>query len=78
MSRQLERLIERHKRGIARKQYGRNFGENISSIKDKYEYKHRKSLHHYSISLENAEKIEELEDEFLDLGDNSKNVPDDD
>jgi len=78
MSRQLERLIERHKRGIARKQYGRNFGENISSIKDKYEHKHGKSLHHYSISLENAEKIEELEDEFLDLGDNSKNVTDDD
>ena len=74
MSRQLERLIERHKSGIARKQYSCNFGENINPIKDKYEYKLRKSWRHYSISLKEVQKIEEAEDQFLNLEDNIEDI----
>jgi hypothetical protein len=74
MSKQLDRLIKRHQNGIARNHYSRDFKEDASSVEDKHEYRRKRSWHHYSTLLEEAQAFEKAEDEFLDLGDNPQDI----
>ncbi len=76
MNKQLDKLIKRHKSEVDRAYYSRDFKETTSPFEGRHRYKHRRSWHHYSVTIEDAEKIEKLEDEILDLGDNIEDALD--
>ncbi len=77
MSRQLDKLIKRHKSEITRNYYSRDLKEDVSSIENKPEYRRKRSWHYYSISIKDAKEIEKYEDEFLELGDSVEDMTSD-